>query len=74
MKEQGAKFALLGVTDAQGIVDTEMRRTALPRGFFLLPVNDKVKVRIFYKDAEDVMSQAQGTFVKRQFRVKLYHK
>ena len=74
MKEQGAKFALLGVTDAQGIVDTEMRRTALPRGFFLLPANDNVKVRIFYKDAEDVMSQAQGTFVKRQFRVKLYHK
>jgi len=74
MKEEGAKFVLLGVTDAQGIVDTEMRRTALPRGFFLLPVNDNVKVRIFYKDAEDVMSQAQGTFVKRQFRVKLYHK
>lgn len=74
MKEKGAKFSLLGVTDAQGVLDTEMRRTALPHGFFLLPANDNLKVRIFYKDAEDVMSQAQGTFVKRQFRVKLYHK
>lgn len=74
MKEQGRKFTLLGVTDAQGVLDTEMRRNALPHGFFLLPANDNLKVRIFYKDAEDVMSQAQGTFVKRQFRVKLYHK
>lgn len=74
MKEQGKKFSLLGVTDARGVLDTEMRRNALPHGFFLLPANDNLKVRIFYKDAEDVMSQAQGTFVKRQFRVKLYHK
>ncbi len=74
MKDKGGKFTLLGVTNAQGVVDTEMRRTALPHGFFLLPANDNLKVRIFYKNADDVMSQAQGTFVKRQFRVKLYHK
>lgn len=74
LKEHGSSFSLLGVTDSNGMADTEMRRNALPHGFFLVPLDDDIKVRIFYKNAEDVMSQAQGTFMKRQFRVKLYHK
>ena len=73
-KSLGNQLTLLGVTDTQGVADTEMRRSALPRGFFLVPLNDDWKVRTFYMDAADVMSQAKGTFMKRQFRVKLYHK
>ena len=32
------------------------------------------KTDIYYKDAEDVMSKAQGTFTQRQFRVKMYQR
>ena len=70
----GDKFHHVGVTDENGVVDMELRRSTLPTGFFFAPVNVKIKADVVYRDMEEVMSQAKHEYNKRQFRLKMYIK
>lgn len=66
-------YTRMSMTGPDGVAELDMKRSSLPKGFFLVPMVDN-KTDIYYKDAEDVMSKAQGTFTQRQFRVKMYQR
>ena len=68
------KYKLLGTSDAKGIIDIEMSRKDLPKGFFFRPTTDSKNCAVAYKDVTDVMSQSVGEYNKRQFRQKMYIK
>lgn len=74
MKKNNAQYKHLGLTDANGVLDLELRRSTLPKGFFFAPVNVDVNTDVVYRDMEEVMSQAKTEYNKRQFRLKMYIK
>lgn len=72
LRTGGEKYRHMGVTDENGVVDMELRRSTLPTGFFFAPVDVKIKTDVVYRDMEEVMSQAKHEYNKRQFRLKMY--
>jgi len=66
------EFKQVGTSDANGIIDMELDRKTLPRGFFFRPGTDNAKTQIVYKDMKEIMAQSVGTYNKRQFRMKMY--
>ena len=68
------EFKQMGTSDAEGVVDIEMNRKDLPKGFFFRPSDNEKHASIVYKDVSDIMSQSVGEFNKRQFRLKMYIK
>ena len=72
MEENTANFVREGVTDANGQADLHLSRQSLPTGFFLRPVGSNDKIKIYYIGFDALMRQSQGTYNKRQFRVKMY--
>lgn len=67
-------FKQLGISDANGIIDIQLNRKELPKGFFFRPTVDFKNSSIVYKDVTDVMSLSVGEYNKRQFRQKMYIK
>ena len=65
-------FKQVGVSDTEGIVNIELSRKNLPKGFFFRPVSNNTKASIVYKDMTDIMAQSVGEYNKRQFRQKMY--
>lgn len=74
MKKNAALYKHMGVTDASGVLDLELRRSTLPKGFFFAPMDVNMKTDVVYRDMEEVMSQAKHEYNKRQFRLKMYIK
>lgn len=72
LRTAGEKYRHIGVTDDNGVVDMELKRSTLPTGFFFAPVDVKTKADVVYRDMEEVMSQAKHEYNKRQFRLKMY--
>lgn len=70
--EKSGDYVREGVTDADGVADLRLDRQNLPTGFFLRPVGSGDKIKIFYISFSDLIRQSQGTYNKRQFRVKMY--
>lgn len=68
------EFKQMGTSDVEGVVDIEMNRKDLPKGFFFRPSDNEKHASIVYKDVSDIMSQSVGEFNKRQFRLKMYIK
>lgn len=74
VSNNASDFKLQGISDANGIINIELNRKSLPKGFFFRPTNDNNKSSIVFKDASDIMSQSVGEYNKRQFRQKMYIK
>jgi hypothetical protein len=72
MVAASADYVQTGVTDSEGRVDLRFDREQLPTGIFLRPVGSGDKIKVFYISFSDLMTQSQGTYNKRQFRVKMY--
>ena len=66
------QYRQIGTSDASGIIDMELQRKNLPKGFFFRPATDNSNTQIVYKDVKDIMSQSVGEYNKRQFRMKMY--
>ena len=66
-------FLQVGQSGADGISEIELDRTELPVGILFRPKEDAPQ-KIVYMTFENLMKQAQGTYMKKQFRVKMYTK
>lgn len=64
-------FRQIGVTDTNGKSDVSLDRKRLPQGFFFCPTSDDT-VKIAYIALNTLNREAQGTYLKKQFRMKLY--
>ncbi|MBR1504723.1 MAG: hypothetical protein IJ614_01270 [Prevotella sp.] len=72
MASRSADFVQFGTTDSEGVADLRLNRDDLPKGIFLRPIGHNDKIKVFYINFNDLISQSQGTYNKRQFRVKMY--
>ena len=73
LKKEGMNFQQVGESGADGIAEIELDRTNLPTGILFRPKEDAPQ-KIVYMSFEDLMRRAQGTYMKKQFRVKMYTK
>ena len=65
-------YRKLGESDGKGEIELHLDRKNLPVGLFFRPVGYKNKIKIKYMDVKDVLRQSEGTYNKRQFRLKMY--
>lgn len=68
------EFKQLGTSDVNGIIDIQLNRKNLPKGFFFRPTTDSKMSSIVFKDVSDIMTHSVGEYNKRQFRQKMYIK
>lgn len=73
LDSHAADFTQLGVSDANGKVAIELNRQKLPTGILFRPKDNK-DVKIKYLEFNDLMRQARGTYMEKQFRLKMYTK
>ena len=73
LKRNGTDFVQIGISDINGKVEMEFDRNKLPIGIIFRPKKDS-GVKIEYKTMEDLLRQSRGTYMKRQFRLKMYRK
>lgn len=73
LEKNGTAFQQIGVTDENGAVELELDREKLPAGFLFRPDEEK-GIKIKYMTMEELMRQARGTFMKKQFRLKMFVK
>ena len=64
-------FKKLGVTQADGVMDLKLDRKKLPHGFFFHPIGEE-GITTEYVKMDDVMRQSGGSYMKRQFRLRMY--
>jgi hypothetical protein len=62
----------MGKSDNSGQISLEFERTNLPKGFLFRPVGYGDKIKIEYRDFDNVMKNAEGSYNKRRFRVKMF--
>ena len=65
-------FTQLGVSDSEGMADIQLNRNTIPTGIFFRPVGYDDKIKIQYMDLKDLMTQSQGSYNKRRFRLKMF--
>ena len=73
LEKNGTSFQQIGVTDENGVVELELDREKLPKGFLFRPDKEK-NIKIKYMTMEELMRQARGTFMEKQFRLKMFVK
>lgn len=73
INNQGAWYKQIGVSDLQGKTEVELERKQLPKGLIFRPKENK-DVKIVYIRMPDLMRQATGTYMEKQFRLKMYVK
>lgn len=66
------EYTQLGVSDAEGQADIQLNRKSIPTGLFFRPIGYDDKIRIQYMDLKELLSQSQGTYNKRRFRLKMF--
>ncbi len=69
---QSNDFKKIGVTSADGILEMELQRNDLPKGFFFRPTVVDGKADVEYLDMQYVMAKAKGEYMKRQFLMRIY--
>lgn len=73
LSKSSHKFRQVGLTDMQGQGLVELDRTQLPHGFVFCP-NGTEDIKMVYLSLKDLMRQAQGTYLEKQFRLKMYRR
>lgn len=73
LKQEEMNFQQVGLSGGDGIAEIELDRTNLPSGILFRPKEGSSQ-KIVYMSFEDLMRRAQGTYMKKQFRVKMYTK
>ena len=66
------EFTQITVTNAEGIADIQFNRKSLPTGIFFRPVGYEDKIKIQYMDMRNLLSESQGQYNKRRFRLKMF--
>ena len=73
LERNGVDYTQVGASDEKGLVEIELDRTELPQGLLFRPTKDG-KIKIKYMTIAELMQQAQGTYMEKQFRLKMYVK
>lgn len=73
LDKEGFNYKQMGVSSTQGIVEIELDRTNLPEGILFRPDNDS-NIKIKYMSIAELLRQAHGTYMEKQFRLKMYTK
>lgn len=73
IEKNGVDYAQVGVSDEQGLVEINLDRTSLPQGILFRPGKDS-NIKIKYMTMNELMYQAHGTYIEKQFRLKMYVK
>lgn len=73
LNKEGFNYKQIGISDKQGIVEIELDRTNLPEGILFRP-NDDSNIKIKYMSMAELLRQAHGTYMEKQFRLKMYTK
>lgn len=60
-----------GLSDAQGKIQVQLDRKSLPAGFVFCPTTDK-DIKAVYLSLDELMRRAEGTYIEKQFRLKMY--
>lgn len=71
LDKQGVYYRQIGISDNQGIAEIELDRKNLPKGVLFRP-SDNSKAKIEYINMPDLLRKSTGTYMKRQFRLKMY--
>lgn len=70
MTKENAQFDLVSTTDETGETTLHLDRTKLPTAFLFRAI-DYEKARIRYVNMTNVLNDSEGTYHKRQFRVRM---
>ena len=73
LDKAASDFRQVGLTDSQGRSLVELDRKQLPHGFVFCPIGAD-DIKMVYLSLEDLMRQATGTYLERQFRLKMYRR
>ena len=73
LDKAASDFRQVGLTDGQGRSLVELDRKLLPHGFVFCPIGAD-DIKMVYLSLEDLMRQATGTYLERQFRLKMYRR
>ena len=73
VEKEGFNYKQTGVTDQNGCAEIELDRTNLPEGIIFRP-NEESDTKIKYLSIAELMRHAQGTYMEKQFRLKMYVK
>ena len=65
-------YCQIGASNAEGQADVQLDRQSLPTGLFFCPTDSGDKIKIEYKDFQELMHQTSGTYNKRRFRLKMF--
>lgn len=65
-------YKMLGESDENGVIELHLNRKELPTGLFFRPVGNEKKIKTKYMDIDNIMRQSEGTYNKRQFRLKMF--
>ncbi len=67
-----SEYKKLGESDNNGVYNLHLDRNGLPTGLFFHPVGYNNKIKTYYKDMKEIMRESEGSYNKRQFRLKMY--
>lgn len=73
LNKEGFNYKQVGLSDKQGVVEIELDRTNLPEGILFRPDEDS-NIKIKYMSMAELLYQAHGTYMEKQFRLKMYTK
>lgn len=72
LKKEEVNFKQIGVSGLDGVVEIELDRKNLPLGLLFRPGNNDIKIK--YMTITELMHQVRGTYMEKQFRLKMYVK
>lgn len=67
-----SNYQMMGTSDETGEVELHLDRKKMPVGIFFRPVGYGGKAKIKYMAYEEVLRKSEGTYDKRQVRLKMY--
>ena len=65
-------YRQVGVSDENGELELQLNRNVLPTGLFFRPKGYQDHAKITYMDVKDILDKSEGTYNKRQFRLKMF--
>lgn len=73
VEREGYNYRQISVSDKRGIAEIELDRKKLPQGILFRPSNAS-NAKIEYISMLELLRKSKGSYMKRQFRLKMYSK
>ncbi|MGL5938265.1 MAG: hypothetical protein ACRCY5_06025, partial [Phocaeicola sp.] len=73
LSKESESLKKVAISDTDGTAEVELDRDQLPEGFLFCP-EDIESTKVIYISMVELMRQSQGTYMQRQFRLKMFTK